>query len=180
MDYPCPVEAGRTHDGAAEGITSATTGESRRFASLGDAAKNLAGVAAVSVPLARVYRGSLDPALRERIMVAVSEANACAGCTRVHQKWAVRAGVSDEELYALGLGELSRLDERSRAAVVYAVERSQSDFAGEPPAEIAEAVADRFTATEIGQIEAVARAMTMANLTVGTVTALKARLPDFG
>ena len=172
MHYPRSVKT--------DGSPDATMASARRFVSLGEAARNLAGVAGASVPLARVYRGSLDPALRERIMVAVSEANSCAGCTRVHQKWAVRAGVTDEELDALGLGELSRLDERSRAAVVYAVERSQSDFAGEPPPEIAEAVADRFTATEIEQIEAVARAMTMANLTVGTATALKSRLPVFG
>jgi AhpD family alkylhydroperoxidase len=152
----------------------------RRFRSLAEVAKNLAGVAGVSVPLVRVYRGNLDPALRERVMVAVSEANACAGCTRVHQKWALRAGVPDENLEALGLGNFSGLDARNRAAIVFAVDRSQSGFTGEPPPEIAEAVAGRFTTTELEEIEAVARAITLANLTVGTAEALKSRLPAFG
>ena len=71
--------------------------------------------------LAGVYLGRmLDPGLRERIMVAVSRVNACAGCTWVHERWVLRAGVSAAELEAIGLGDLARLDERSRAAVVYA------------------------------------------------------------
>lgn len=176
MLYPRPVEAGQIPDR----YPGATTGEARRFGSLVDAAKNLTGVAGVSVPLVRVYRGSLDPALRERIMVAVSEANACAGCSRVHQKWALRAGVSGEDLEALGLGDLARLDERDRVAIVFAVDRSQSGFSGEPPPEIVEAAAGEYTTAQLEEIEAVARAMTLANLTVGTATALRSRLPVFG
>jgi len=34
----------------------------------------------------------------------------------VHQRWALRAA----ELEAIGLGDLARLDDRSRAAIVYA------------------------------------------------------------
>lgn len=172
LHYPRPV----TND-----ATSATPGSGpRRFASLGDAARTLAGVAGVSLPLVRVYRGSIEPDLRERVMVAVSEANACAGCTRVHQRWALRAGVSDEELEALGLRDLARLDDRSRAAIVFAVDRSQNRFAGEPPAEIAEAAAGQFHPWELEEIEAVARAMTLANLTVSTAEALRSRLLVFG
>jgi AhpD family alkylhydroperoxidase len=126
--------------------------------------------------LARVYRGSIEADLRERVMVAVSEANACSGCTRVHQRWALRTGVSDQELEALGLGDLARLDERSRAAVVYAVDRSQARFAGEPPPEIQEAAATWFGPRELTEIEAVARAMTLANLTVSSAGALRSRL----
>lgn len=172
MHYSRPVEAGRTH--------TATTAGARRFGSLAEAARNLAGVAGVSGPLYRVYRGSLDPALRERVMVAVSEANACAGCSRVHQRWALRAGVPDEDLKALGLGDLAGLDERSRVAIVVAVDRSQSGFFSGPPPEIAEAAASTFTVAELEEIEAVARAMTLANLTVGTAKALRSRLPVFG
>lgn len=113
-------------------------------------------------------------------MVAVSEANACAGCTRVHQRWALRTGVPDEDLEALGLGDLARLDDRNRAAIVFAVDRSQCRFTGEPPAEIAAAAAEQFHPWELEEIEAVARAMTLANLTVSTAEAIRSRLLVFG
>jgi AhpD family alkylhydroperoxidase len=72
----------------------------------------------------------LDPMLRERIMVAVSRVNACAGCTTVHERWALRAGVSAAALEAIGLGDLARLDDRSRAAVVYATVLAGNRFRG--------------------------------------------------
>ncbi len=152
----------------------------RRFTSFAEAATNMSGVAGASIPLVRAYRGNLDPALRERVMVAVSEANACVGCSRVHQRLAVRAGVSDEDLEALGLGDLTGLDESSRAAIVFAVDRSRSGFAGEPPPEVMEAAAGQFTTGQLEEIDAIARVMTLANLTVGTARALRSRLPVFG
>ncbi len=152
----------------------------RRFTSIADAAASVSRVAGASIPLVRAYRGNLDPALRERVMVAVSEANECAGCSQFHQRLAVRAGVSDEDLEALGLGDLAGLDERSRTAIVYAVDRSLSGFAGEPPPEVLEAAAGQFTDAQLEEIEAVARVMTLANLTVGTARALRTRLPVLG
>ena len=163
-----------------DGKSGVAEAGARGFGSLAEAARSVGGVVRASVPLARAYRGSIDAALRERVMVAVSEANSCAGCSRVHQRLAVRAGVPDEDLEALGLGELAELDERSRVAIVFAVDRSRSGFSGEPPPEVLEAATGCFTATEIEEVEAVARAMTLANLTVGTTTALRSRLPVFG
>lgn len=153
----------------------------RRFGSPGQVIRDLTGLARVSPDLWRVYRGGTSPALRERIMVAVSRANACAGCSRVHQRWAVRAGVTDDELEALGLDELARLNPADRAAVVYAVERSTAGFPGpvgapsEDP-EINAAISRYFTDEEIRQIDAVARSITFANLTVGTTEALRTRI----
>lgn len=164
---------------------SKTTGPSgaiaRRFDSPGQVAGDLAGLARVSPQLWRVYRGGTPPALRERIMVAVSQANACAGCSRVHQRWAVRAGVTDDELEALGLDDLAKLDPADRAAVVYAVERSTTGFPGpigapsEDP-EVTAAMKRHFTPDQTRQIDVVARSITFANLSVGTTEALRARL----
>ena len=114
-------------------------------------------------------------------MVGVSRANACAGCSRAHQRWALRAGVTDEELDALGLGDMSRLDPASRAAVVYAVERSAAGFPGplgapsENP-EVAAQVAAHFTPKQIEQVDAIARGITFANLSVVTAEALRERI----
>jgi len=160
---------------------SSTRAVTRRFDSFGHVATDLAGVARVSPELWRVYRGGTSPALRERVMVGVSRANACAGCSRVHQRWAIRAGVTDEELEALGLDDLARLDPADRAAVVYAVERSTAGFPGpvgapsEDP-EVNAAIGRHFSAEQTRQIDAVARGITFANLTVGTAESLRARL----
>ena len=164
-----------------EATATSTESRTRRFDSVDHVAKDLAGIARVSPELWRVYRGGTAPALRERIMVAASRANACAGCSRVHQRWAVRAGVTDEELEALGLDDLARLDPADRAAVVYAVERSTAGFPGPVGApsedsDLSAAVAEHFTPEQIRQIDAIARGITFANLTVGTVETLRSRL----
>jgi AhpD family alkylhydroperoxidase len=142
---------------------------------------SLACVARVAPELWRVYRGAVSPALRERIMVGVSGANACAGCSRVHQRWALKAGVSDDELEALGLDDLARLTPADRAAVVYAVERSSNDFPGPVGApsddpDTAAAMALHFGPEGTRQVDAIARGITLANLSVGTAEALRARL----
>ena len=142
----------------------------RTFGSLGEAARDLVGVWARSPRLAKVYlAGVLDPSLRERIMVAVSRVNACAGCTAVHERWALRAGVSDEELSAIGLGELASLDARSRAAVVYAAALAEAGFRRAPDRELVALVREQLTVDELRAVEAVARMMAFANLSANTL-----------
>jgi hypothetical protein len=115
-------------------------------------------------------------------MVGVSRSNACAGCSRVHQRWALKAGVTDAELEALGLDDLARLEPADRAAVVYAVERSTTGFPGRDGApsddpDTAAAMAQHFGPEGARQVDAIARGITLANLTVGTAEAFRARLP---
>lgn len=120
--------------------------------------------------LAGVYlRRRLDPGLREQIMVAVSRVNACAGCTRVHERWALRAGVSAAELEAIGLGDLARLDDHSRAAVVYAAALAENRFRGTADRELAALARRHLTAAELRAVEAVARMMALANLSASTL-----------
>ncbi len=107
--------------------------------------------------------------LRERIMVAVSRVNACAGCTAVHERWALRAGVPAAELEAIGLGDLARLDDRSRAAVVYATALAENRFRGTPDPELVALASRHLTAAELRAVEAVARMMALANLSASTL-----------
>lgn len=168
------------YDGAVRtrGSRADLAGSVPRFDSRGEATRELIGVARGAVRLWRAYRGGLSPALRERVMVAVSQANDCAGCTQVHQRWALRAGVSDAELEALGLGDLARLDARDRAAVVFAVERAQQRFAGSPAPEVARAAGEHLSCCELEEVEAIARAMTFANLSVSTIVGRRAVCRD--
>ena len=158
-------------------VSAPPSREPRTFASPAEVLSGLAGIAYRAAPLAATYLGGrLDPELRERVMVAVSRVNACRGCTFVHERWALRTGVTTADLEAIGLGELGPLDQRSRAAVVYATARAEAGFREPAPADVAAATAEHLTARELAAVEAVARAMTLANLSVSTAGALAARL----
>lgn len=142
----------------------------RKFESAREVAGDLMGVWVRAPVLSRVYVcGVLDAKMRERIMVAVSRTNACSGCTAVHERWALRTGVSSTDLEAIGLGDLARLDERSRAAVVYATALAENRFRGVPDPELVEMCRRHLTAVELVAVEAVARMMAVANLSNNTL-----------
>jgi len=138
----------------------------RRFESPTAAVADFVATIAAARPLVRAYRGGLDSRLRECVMVAVSEVNACGGCTQVHRRWALHDGVSAQELDAIGAGDLACLDARTRAAVVYAGELAERRFRRPVSAEVAQAAARHHSPDDLEQVTAVARAMALANLTV--------------
>lgn len=147
----------------------------RTFPSVGAAGREVAAVSRHRRALADVYlRGRLTGREREHIMVAVSRVNACSGCTLVHERWALRAGATDAELRAVELGDLAPLDDRSRARVAYAMARAEAQFDDASRA----AAPSALTARDIAAVDAVARAMTLANLTVTTTEALWDRLRE--
>jgi AhpD family alkylhydroperoxidase len=106
-------------------------------------------------------------------MVAVSRVNSCRGCAFVHESLASRAGVSSEDLEAIGLGDL---DDRSRAAVAYATALAETRFRGPVPADLAASAADQLSPDELVAVDAVARGMAFANLTSNTAEELVDRL----
>jgi AhpD family alkylhydroperoxidase len=124
-------------------------------------------------PLLRAYCGGLDGALRERVMVAVSQTNSCRGCTQAHRRWALREGVTPRELEAIGAGDLAGLDARNRAAIVYAGELAEHRFAAPCP-DIAAAAAAHLTVSELEQITGVARATALANLSLNELLGRRA------
>jgi AhpD family alkylhydroperoxidase len=149
----------------------------RTFTSPGEVIRELVGVARRARPLATAYtRGGLDPALRERVMVAVSRVNSCRGCTFVHVRLAGRAGVSADDLQAIGVGDLGGLDERNRAAVAYAAALAEARFRGPIAADLAAGASDHLTAAELAAVDAAARAMALANLSANTIEELFGRL----
>ncbi len=142
----------------------------RRFTSPREVATDIVGLWLRAPTLAAVYlREALDPTLRERIMVAVSRVNACAGCTAVHERWAIRVGVPSSDLEALGLGDLARLDDRSRAAIVYATALAEDRFRGSPDGELIASASRYLTASDLRAVEAVARMIALANLSANTL-----------
>jgi hypothetical protein len=94
----------------------------------------------------------------------------------VHERWAFRSGVTSGELAAIGLDGLAMLDDRSRAAVLYATARAESHFSGPVPPGVAAGAPSWLSPRELDAVEAIARAMALANLSVSTVVTLRSRL----
>lgn len=137
---------------------------------------DLAAIARVAPAAARVwFARALDPAFRERIMVAVAQVNGCRYCTFMHRAWARAAGASDAELAALESGDPTAFDRREWTAIQYARALADAEFGPVDPA-LTAAVRDAWGGRGRAEIEAVARVMTFANRAANTLDAFGARL----
>ena len=64
--------------------------------------------------------GSLSPALRERLMIAVTEVNGCAMCSYAHARMALETGLREEEIRNMLQGELRDVPTDEITAVLFA------------------------------------------------------------
>jgi len=117
----------------------------------------------------------LSPALREKIIVAVAQVNACRMCEHAHSRMALEAGVSDAELAALESMDESAFDRRTWLAIAHARERVKADFAPVAQEDSQEALGDALGLQARSDIEDVARVMTVANRIANTLNALSDR-----
>jgi AhpD family alkylhydroperoxidase len=120
------------------------------------------------------FHGRMDPAFREKIMVAVAEVNGCRFCSFAHREWALDEGVSEAELAQLEGMRPGDFDRRTWLAVTYARSLAAEDFGSVDPSLVRE-LAENFSEEEQGDIEVVARAMAVANRSANTLDALSAR-----
>ncbi len=120
--------------------------------------------------------GRLPRALREKVIVAVAQANACRMCEHAHTRMALEAGVTDAELAALENMDPEVLDRRTWLALAYARERTKEDFAPVSDDAQHEALVAELGAQTTLDVEEVARVMTVANRIANTLNALPDRL----
>ena len=121
-------------------------------------------------------RGRLPSVLREQVIVAVAQVNACRMCEHAHTRMALEAGVSDAELAALENMDESAFDRRTWLAIAHARERTKSGFAPVADDESQEALREALGAQVYRDVEDVARVMTVANRIANTLNALPDRL----
>lgn len=119
--------------------------------------------------------GRLPRALREQVIVAVAQVNACRMCEHAHTRMALEAGVSDAELAALESMDEDAFDRRTWLAIAHARERVKADFADAPPSEQQAALEEALGAQTLQDVEDVARVMTVANRVANTLNALSDR-----
>jgi len=119
--------------------------------------------------------GRLPRALREKIIVAVAQVNACAMCEHAHTRLALEAGVSDAELAALENMDQSAFDRRTWLAIAHARERTKANFAHVDEDASHDGVIEILGAQTQRDVEDVARVMTVANRIANTLNALPDR-----
>jgi AhpD family alkylhydroperoxidase len=119
--------------------------------------------------------GRLSRALREQVVVAVAQVNACRMCEHAHTRMALEAGVTDAELAALENMDERALDRNTWLALAHARERVAANFA--PVAEDAQQSALREALGEqtVRDVEDMARVWTVANRIANTLNALSDR-----
>ncbi|MDH3484453.1 MAG: carboxymuconolactone decarboxylase family protein [Myxococcales bacterium] len=117
----------------------------------------------------------LSPALREQIIVAVAQTNACRMCEHAHVRHALAAGVSNAELAALENMDEHAFDRATWLAVGHARSRTKADFAADDGDELKVAVVGALGPQTCRDVEDVARAMTVANRIANTLNALPDR-----
>lgn len=120
---------------------------------------------------------SLDPVFRERLMVVVTEVNACRYCSYVHARQALVAGISAEELAALAAGDFAGSPPETHTALLFAQHYAESE--GRPdPAAVAQ-LAATYGERQAAAIELALQVIRTANLLGNTFDFLLYRL-SFG
>lgn len=102
--------------------------------------------------------GTVNRRVKELVYMTCSYANRCAFCTAAHAANSKKAGVTEEEAWAIQNGEDHGFSEAERAAIRYARELTQTAAAGESR----QALFEHFNDEQVVEITLVAA---LANFT---------------
>ena len=81
-----------------------------------------------------LIRGSISPAFRERLMMAVTSVNACRYCAYFHAQVALTSGISRAEIEQILGGVFTRAPERELPALLYAQHWAETNAQPDPAA----------------------------------------------
>lgn len=144
----------------------------RRYHSLRDVGRDLQQIAARRRDL---RAGLLSPALRERLLMVVTQVNQCRYCSFVHSRLALRAGIAPAEVQALLAGALpGDVPAGESTALLYAQHWAESDAL--PTCEALARLQDVYGHEKAGAINAILHVIRMANLAGNTWDCLLFRL----
>jgi AhpD family alkylhydroperoxidase len=121
-----------------------------------------------------IKSGQLSPALRDKIMLAVTEVNGCRYCSYMHSKNAIKAGVSEEEIGHLLSGDLSVSNSEEATALLFA--QHYADSKGRPAPETVEKLFNIYGEPKARGILAATRAIMVGNVHGVAIDLLQARL----
>lgn len=139
----------------------------------------VSSLSALAPQWSNVYRiwmkRDMDPALREELMLTVSELNQCKYCTWAHHEWANLEGVSDAELASLENLNAQEFDRRKWLAISYVRALVSANF-GPVDAKLQKEVDATYSPQDIQNIQVVTKVMDLGNRTGNTWDALVSRM----
>jgi len=116
----------------------------------------------------------IDPAFRERLMLAVTQVNACRYCSEYHAKLALKTGLSQDEVRQLLDGDADQCPPDQLTAVLYA--RHWAEAAGNPDPDIRQTLIETYGTDKAVAIEMILRMITIGNLSGNTFDYILYRL----
>ena len=105
----------------------------------------------------------IDPAFRERLMLAVTEVNGCRYCAYVHAKAALAAGLNNTDITSLAAGSLEGCPPEQVPALLYAQHWAETD--GRPDPETRERIVETYGKAKTEAVELALRMIRVGNLT---------------
>lgn len=139
------------------------------------ASSTVAALRAAPVLIKALSNPATSPALREKVMLAVTSVNDCRYCSWVHTGLALENGVDMDELsHVLDSTTFGQLNEREAIAVLYG--KHFADTLRNPSAEAEQALQKSWTEKERAEIMAYIHAIYFANLSGNSADAWLARL----
>lgn len=104
----------------------------------------------------------ISPALRERLMLAVTAVEGCRYCSYFHAKQALKSGVSPKETSLLLSGDIGNCPEEEATALLYAQHWAESD--GQPAPEAERRLRQIYGAEKMEAIQLMLRMIRLGNL----------------
>jgi hypothetical protein len=114
----------------------------------------------------RAAMSLIDAPFRERLMLAVTQVNACRYCSEYHAKLALQSGLSPDEVRQLLDGDADQCPPEQLTAILYA--RHWAEGAGNPDPNIRQTLLDTYGAAKAAAIEMVLRMINIGNLSGNT------------
>jgi AhpD family alkylhydroperoxidase len=104
----------------------------------------------------------IDRAVRERLMLAVTQVNGCRYCSYAHARMALTEGISVEEIKAMGQGVFAESPPEEITALLYAQHWAEAD--GQPDPVARGRVLAQYGNPVVEKIELALQMIRMANL----------------
>jgi AhpD family alkylhydroperoxidase len=121
--------------------------------------------------------GTIAPAFRERLMLAVTEVNGCRYCSHAHARAALSTGVSREEIEALAVSMFDGSPPDEVPALLYAQHWAEAN--ARPEAAARQRVVGHYGEGTVGKIELALHMIRVGNLLGNTFDYLLHRI-SFG